>query len=208
MRDIPIGRIGLAFAAFLAIGALGSGSAHAQQDMASLVRQSGFIFAGRIEKIGAATVGLSASSDTAIVRIVRVIDRQPPVDEIAGHVVTVRLRNAEQAKAGQQVVFFTCLYGGGRSLGLNEVAELSDSDAIDQTVHAARAAIADGALRTRLDSATIVAVAKVLRTARVPAPSPRDEHEPMWWTATLEVASVLKGDAAKGTTITVRFPSN
>lgn len=208
MRDVSIGNAGLVLLALLAFGSFAAEPASAQQDMASLVRQSGFIFAGRIEKVGSATVGLSATPDTAVVRIVRVIDAQPPVDEIGGHAVTVRLRDAGHAKPGQEMVFFTYLYGGGMSLGLTEVAELPDEGSVDRSVHEARSAIADAKLRARIDSATIVAVAKVLRTARVPAPSPRDEHEPMWWTATLEVASVLKGDAAKGATITVRFPSN
>lgn len=207
MRDIPIGIAGSALGFFLAVCAFG-GQAFAQQDMNSLVRQSGFIFAGRIEKVGAATAGVPVAPDTAVVRIVRVIDKQPPIDEIAGHAVTVRLRDAGQVKPGREAVFFTYMYGGGMSLGLDEVAELPDGNGIDNSVHAARAALADAALRARLDSAEIVAVAKVVRTARVESGSPRGEHEPMWWTATLEIATVFKGDTKSRALVSVRFPSN
>ncbi|MBV9991162.1 MAG: hypothetical protein JOZ72_07690 [Alphaproteobacteria bacterium] len=208
MRDISIGHAGIVFS-FLLVGcAFWPDHAIAQQDMASLVRRSGFVFAGRIEKLGAATAGLQATPETAVVRVTRVIDRQPPVDEIAGHLVTVRLRDAGQAKPGRDAVFFTYVYGGGSSLGLNEVSELPDGNGIDQSVRAARDAIADAALRARLESADIVAAAKVLRTGRVESGTPRGEHEPMWWTATLEVVTAFKGDASKGAIVSVRFPSN
>jgi hypothetical protein len=100
------------------------------------------------------------------------------------------------------------MYGGGKSLGLNEVAELPDGNGIDQSVQVARATLADAALRKRLDSADLVVAAKVLRTARVESGTPRGEHEPMWWTATLEIATVFKGETRKGAIVSVRFPSN
>jgi len=211
MRHMPMRLVAPRFlpgAALVAAILLVATPVSSQQDLRTLVRQSGFIFAGQIEKIGAATTGLSASAQTAVVRVVRVIDEQPPIDEVKGRDVTVRLRDPKTARVGLEAVFFTYLYGGGMSLGLQEVAEMPDDGKVDEVVHAARAGLADDALRSRLDTASIVATARVLRTERVEGPPPRGEHEPMWWNATLEVASPLKGDVKAGATITVRFPSN
>jgi hypothetical protein len=212
MVDNPIRYRLLIFLLFLMFGGCGTAPSQPtspqQQNLLSLVRQSGFIFAGRIEKIGAATAGLSVQDNTAVVRVLRVIDEQPPIDEIKDHAVTVRLRDVRQAKAGQTAVFFTHLYSAGMSLGLDEAGQLPDSADIDQSVHAARMTLADDALRARLKSASIVAVATVMRVAPIESASPRSEHEPMWWNATLQVADVFKGDAKKGVMITVRFASN
>jgi hypothetical protein len=175
-----------------------------------LVRNSGFIFVGTVKKVSAATPTVVREPNTVIVTVERIAESLPPIGNIKGHDVTVRLTPREQVQEGQRVTFFTYLYSAGESLGLQSVGILPAEEAnfAPERIREARQVIADEALSKRLASATMVVLGRVVDTSPTESARERDgEHDPMWWTATIAVESSLKGNAGAGT-VAVIFASS
>jgi hypothetical protein len=203
-RRVSVSPRGL-FCAALLLASLSSATASAQPAPAptfvDLVRRSGFIFLGTVKAVGDSTPTIPREKNTAVVVVDTVLDAQPPVGNMRGQAVTVRLRDPKSMRPGQRATFFTYVYRAGSSLGVEEVAALAPEDAarLAGRVRDARQAIADEALMKRLESAELVVVgvfgeAKPTEAARDPV----SEHDPLWWRAPIRVESVLKGRQANG----------
>ena len=176
-----------------------SSPAHAQPESSfvDLVRRSGFIFQGTVKAIGESTPGIVREPNSAIVSVDRVLESQPPAGNKTGRDVTVRLRGPSEVRSGQTATFFTFVYAGGQSLGVEAVGMLPAEDprSLEDRIRAARQAIADEALTRRLQSAQLVVVGTV--TAVRPGPrNPDSEHDPLWSSATIRITTVVKGRRA------------
>jgi hypothetical protein len=186
-----------------------SSAAHAQPESSfvDLVRRSGFIFQGTVKAVGESTPGIVREANSAIVSVDRVLESQPPAGNKTGRDVTVRLRGANAVRAGQTATFFTFVYAGGPSLGVEEVGTLPADDprSLEDRIRAARQTIADEALTRRLQSAQLVVVGTV--TAVTPGPrNPDSEHDPLWSRATIRITTAIKGRASEP--VVVNFATN
>jgi hypothetical protein len=175
-----------------------------------LVRNSGFIFVGTVKRLNAATPTVVRERNTVVVTVERNVEALPPVGDMKGKDVTVRLGLREKVDDGQRVTFFTYLYSAGASLGLQSVGMLpaDDESASKDRVRAARQVIADEALSKRLSSATLVVLGRVVDAGPAQGTREREgEHDPMWWRATIAVEAALKGRVDSGT-VTAIFASS
>ena len=166
-----------------------------------LVRRSGFIFQGTVKAVGESTPSIVRESSTAVVSVDRVLESLPPASNQTGHDVTVRLRKPGEMRPGQKATFFTYVYAGGISLGLEEVGILPQQDptSLENRIRAARQTMADQALKARLKSAALVVVGVVGAAKQtVEALNPRGEHDPLWWRAPIKVTSFEKGRPTGG----------
>lgn len=186
-----------------------SSPAHAQPESSfvDLVRRSGFIFQGTVKTVGESTPGIVREPNSAIVSVDRVLESQPPAGNKTGRDVTVRLRGPSEVRSGQTATFFTFVYAGGQSLGVEAVGMLPAEEprSLEDRIRAARQAIADEALTRRLQSAALVVVGTV--TAVTPGPrNPESEHDPLWSRATIRITTVVKGRASGP--VVVNFATN
>lgn len=161
-----------------------------------LVRRSGFIFQGTVRSIGAATPTVVRQSNTAIVLVARVWEALPPVGNVQGREVTVRLRNPEQVRPGQTATFFTYVYSAGQSLGVQEVGILprEDTTRAAARIQSARRTLSDDRLSRRLVTARLVVVGSAGEARPAEGSNEhRGEHDPLWWRVPIRVETVLKG---------------
>jgi hypothetical protein len=179
--------------------------------VADLTSKSGYIFLGTVRKTRAATPTVPQEPTTAIVLVERVLDGAREIGDLKGKEVTVRLLPQEKVESGTSRVFFTYGYSFGQSVGLAEVGSLSaaEAEALTRQVQEARRAVADQAVQRRLETAELV----VLATAGEPRPTEDvkrpdvDEHDPLWWVASLKVEKTLKG-TLDGEAVSVLFARN
>jgi hypothetical protein len=175
-----------------------------------LVRRSGFIFQGTVKAVGESTPSIVRESSTAVVSVDRVLESLPPTSNQTGRDVTVRLRKPGDMRPGQKATFFTYVYAGGTSLGLEEVGTLAAEDpaTLESRIRAARQTLADQALKARLQSAELVVVGVVGEAKQTEeALNPRSEHDPLWWRAPIKVTSFEKGRSTGGS-VTVNIATN
>jgi hypothetical protein len=174
------------------------------------VRRSGFIFQGTVKAIGESTASIVREQNTAVVSVDRVLESLPPAGNQTGRDVTVRLRRPGEMRPGQKATFFTYVYAGGTSLGLEEVGILPAEDprSLEDRIRAARQTLADEALKARLQSADLVVVGVVGDPRPTDdALNPRSEHDPLWWRASIRVTSFEKGRASTAQ-VAVNFATN
>ena len=182
-----------------------------QTSITDLTRNSSIIFSGRVEKTQAATAGLPASKETAIVRVDVVLFQPVSLARLDQQQVTVRFRQGDAPPAGQPAVFFTTLYAGGPSIGLDAVGVVRDlaPDNAKAALAKARDAILDQDIAARLKTSQFV-VAGVVRAVRRLEVSDSDrvsEHDPEWAAAEVAVESIVKGAPGQKTAI-VYFASS
>jgi hypothetical protein len=186
-------------------------SAADQKTVADLTSKSGYIFLGTVRQTHAATPTVPLEPTTAIVLVDRVLDGVKEIGDLKGKEVTVRLVPREKVERGKPLVFFTYGYSFGKSVGLAEVGSLpaEEAEALSKQVREARQTSADQAVQRRLETAELV----VLATAGEPRPTEDvrrpdvDEHDALWWVASLKVEKTLKG-AVDGDTVSVLFARN
>jgi hypothetical protein len=185
--------------------------ARAQEpSFADTVRRSGFIFAGTVKALGAATPSITAGPGSAVVTVDRVLETQPPAGNPTGHDVTVRLRDPQRFHPGDRAIFFTYVQSAGATLELVEVASQPADriEEVERRIREVRRSDADQALAARLASAELVVVGVFGEARPTPeARDPRSEHDPLWWRAPIRVESFEKGRAA-GSTVYVHIATN
>jgi hypothetical protein len=183
-----------------------------QTSMTDLTRHSSIIFSGRVEKPEASTTGLPASKDTAIVRIDEVLFQPASLAPLSRQAVTVRFRQGGAPAIGQQAVFFTTLYAGGESIGLDAVGVVRDMppDNAKATLAKARDVILDEDIAARVATSPLVVAGVVRAVRRLPVPDNErvSEHDPEWALAELSIDSNVKGALPNQKTMTVYFASS
>jgi hypothetical protein len=196
-----IRHLALACLAALAVAVGAAGAARAQdelpRDYVDLVGRSGFIFQGTVREVGAATKGIQAQPDTAVVTVEAVLQALPPLGDMKGQDVTVRMGRNDRVEPGQTAIFFTYAYSMATTLGLQEIGirPAGELRAEITRVRLARSQLGDNALSARLASADMVVLGVLGKPRPTKEAEGRDgEHDPLWWQAPIKVAEVLKGE--------------
>jgi hypothetical protein len=172
-----------------------------------LTHESGFVFEGQVEKLGASTAsGYAVSAETAIVRVTRIVKTTPALSGYTDQEVTVHLRAPVSLEAGQTAVFFTHGVHYGDGMVVAEIGSVTGSAAIDAELASAIQASDDTDLTQRLAPAELVVtgVASAPKSHGAPRSEANSwrrpsEHDPDWWSATITVETVEKGAHAEKT---------
>lgn len=178
-----------------------------------LVDESGLIFKGTIEQVGAATMAdLPVTGRTAVVRMDEVLDRPYEIGDVTGDRITVELATDEDAKVGRHGVFFTTIGVIGDSLAVRQIGPLSADtpalrDLIGRNPDVTRRRH-DRHLKHCVAEAEIVVSGQVVGVrppVRKPG-QPLSFNDPAWATATIQVDRVEKGQVQLRE-ITLPFPT-
>jgi hypothetical protein len=177
-----------------------------------LVQQSTYIFSGAVEKPGAATMeSVPVNDNTAIVKISQVYTPADILGDLTGRQVTVQLKQGTPMGTGEKAVFFTNGWIYGKSIAFMEVGRMKEDqgDKLKTTVDESLQRKADQQLKARLDRATLVVLAKIVKTdaLKLEKPLPISEHNPDWRQAVLQINSVLKGEH-QGQELTIIYPGS
>jgi hypothetical protein len=187
---------------------MGRGAGMPDPTIKELVSSSGFSFAGAVESTGnAGASGLPADDRTAVVQVEQVLHAPgqftvPP----GGKVIVQMSADLPPLSPGDRATFFTNGLAYGDELVVTEVGRLpADAGAartesmagVTAPVSAVEAALAELAQDDVADHVAQAAAAvrgHVSALAEVSQDGPRGEHDAQWWTATLEVDLVARGD--------------
>lgn len=178
------------------------------------LRNSQFVVAGRVERIGVTTMSMAPSAPNAgVFKIDEILHGPPVLNGFAGKEITVMFNESAVARAGESAVLFARSWLYGESLAVIEVGrmEAKEREIMRTEIDEAHHRLADEHLLQRIALAELVIVGKVIKTG--PAPDdvrrrmPITEHNPDWWIAEIEVASVEKG-RHKDKLVTIWFPNS
>lgn len=168
-------------------------------DVAALVRQAGFIFAGTVQQLGATTIAGIPAERAVVVRVNSPLQAPALLDAYVGRDVTVELRAPDELSVGDEAVFFAGSWIYGQSIALREIGHWlsrGDLDRIRRNIVEATERLVDEELRRRLADAVAVVAGRVAQTGEV---GPRDErepereHDPRWVEAVIAIDSLLRG---------------
>jgi hypothetical protein len=165
----------------------------------ALVRNSAYMFKGRITHTRAATMpGVPITDSTAIVRVEEILQAPRTLEAHRGREITILLQ--QPLPTGQRAAFFTRPAIFGASLAVAEVGHLpanTDSGELRQRITAALQIIADERLSRLLAEAELVVVGSVTETdlpIEERQPDIISFHDPLWRAAIIAVDRILKGD--------------
>jgi hypothetical protein len=167
-----------------------------------LRQQSTFTFVGTVKQRNAATMDQVPVTDrTAIVTVEEVLQAPPMLADLAGTDVTVELSSAQQLQEGQRATFFTNGWIYSQSIAVKEVGHVEGRVSDDHASELAAQSPGTPENRTlrlqqRLAEAE-VAVTGTVSSISVPEQRPSgpiSEHNPEYREATIDIASVEKGD--------------
>lgn len=172
-----------------------------------------FIFIGTIQLKNSSTLTLLAGNveDLAVVQVDEILQAPAIFQRLQQVQITVKMKHLADAKIGEQRVFFANGWLFGESLAVVEVSSyrLEEREAaitklrsqVEEVVQDTK----EKALSKRLARASVVVYGRVTAVAEDPNVKPMlTEHDPDWWTATVAVETVLKGNVPD-TTLTFSF---
>lgn len=177
------------------------------------VRNSQFVFTGRLQKTGATTMSLvPPAPNTGVFTIDEILHGPPVLNGFAGREITVVFKESGTAEAGESSVIFATSWLYGESLAVVEVGRMEPGkrNNMRDEVNEAYQRLGDERLLERIVAAELVIAGKVLKTE--PAPEeilrrmPISEHNPEWKEAEIELAAVLKG-RHESKRVSIFFPS-
>jgi hypothetical protein len=180
-------------------------------EVTRLRHEASFVFDGTVEREAASSLSIIAPGPgTVVVRVGRIYHAPGDLHDQAGQEVTVVFADTPAPAAnGQQIVFFVEPFSYGETIGAQAVGTVAlpdDLDSLEETVGAATSEIQDQELRRHLAEADAVVHGVVLERHPVDDPSPRSEHSPDWWVATIAITSLFKGNIEGE--LLVRFPNS
>lgn len=205
-------RMGLALLATLVGASPGRAQGPAADPLRELTREAELVFVGTVLKPGAANLEVVEPNDnTAVVRVDETLATAGTLDDFTGREITVFLKDAGSAKAGEQSVFFTTVGLLGETLGVVEVGRRNGppADLRDQVAAARGQLLAEG-VRARMAAAGLAVSGRVLSTKAAAGPVPGGvitEHDPQWQEAAVEVRTVLHGQLTEKV-VSVWFPAS
>ena len=176
-----------------------------------LVSSSGLSFAGTVESTGmAGSSGLPADDHTAVVQVEQVFHAPEQFAIPPGSKVIVQMSPDQPLLGpGERVTFFTNGLAYGDELVVTEVGRLP-ADAVTarteslaglvapvSAVQAALAELAQDDVADHAAQADAVVRGHVSALAEVPHDGLPGEHDAQWWTATLQVDLVARGDVGQ-----------
>jgi hypothetical protein len=185
-----------------------------------LVAQAGVSFIGTVERaktdVGA---DLPTTENAAVVVVDEVLHGPPVLANLAGSRVTLVPAEGQPAlKNGERAVFFANSIAYGETVTLQELARQPvERVAAEAGVDAAtpgvgvRQIVADlevETLRSHAAEVEAVVLGRVSSLAKaVATQEPPREHDPDWWMATLEIASVAQG-RIRGASVKVLYANS
>jgi len=167
----------------------------------ALMARSQWVFRATVEAAGATTLRAApASANTFAVRVDEIMHGPPTLADQRGRTITLYSHAPQGLEKGTHAVFFTRSWLYGESVAVVEVGRATEREVADvrRDLEAARQVITDQHLQERIGRAELVIAGKVLRAQPAPRGDqrrPTTEHDPDWWIAEVEVASVEKGKA-------------
>jgi hypothetical protein len=177
-------------------------------NIASLIRQSTFIFVGRVEKLSATSMKAVPPTDAmAVVRIDQVIDAPGGPPDLAGKSITVQMRQPGSIRAGQQATFFTKGWLLGDSMAVIEMGHVVEANAgaVQEQVNAVHQQMANEKLQSEMATADAIVSGTVRSVYPAKVGHIGSEHDPDWYAAEIAISGALKGQMASKT-VTVLFP--
>lgn len=177
-----------------------------------LIQASTYIFAGTVEKLGSAHISsVPANDNTSVVKVEYVYTPADILDDLTGKQVTVQLKETQTISSGNRAIFFTNGWIYGKGIALTEVGHMKEEqpDKFKPRVAQSLQRKADNQLKKRIDRASLIVVAKVVKTheAKLDKRLPISEHNPHWWEAVLQISAVKKGEF-QGNELSMLFPSS
>jgi len=129
---------------------------------------------------------------------------------LKGATVTVQLKEPGSLKAGTTATFFTTGWLYGENVALKEVSHTTadlNAQSLQKQVAALQARTSDQKLQSRIQSSAMVFAGKVVASRPLQAEGGRtnSEHDPDWWTADVEVQSLLKGPPSAAKRVSLLF---
>jgi hypothetical protein len=174
-------------------------------EVLSLMDESGISFIGTVQRLGAATVAdVPVDDRTAVVRVNQLLHAPPALEGLAGMEITVQLAEGGEALApGAQAAFFTDPIAFDKGVAVREVAR-RPVEAVQGAVREATMApgsntsvfgvqLEQQRLRAHAEQADAVVKATVVGLEKVGS-MPVREHAPDYWRATMSVSHVERGD--------------
>ncbi len=164
-----------------------------------LTDEAGFVFQAEVEQLGGSTAtGFSASAETAIVRVTKIIKSPAALAGYEGQRITVEMQPPVTLRAGQSAVFLTNGVHYGDGLVVRELGNVPPEPDAEFQVNIAVQAGNDRELAQRLAQAELVISGVASAPAPFSGPSPAggrrvSEHDPDWWQSVIKVESVEKG---------------
>jgi len=164
----------------------------------ALVRNSPYMFKGKITRTRAATMpGVPITDATAVVKVEEILQATRTLETHRGREITILLQ--QPLPTGQRAAFFTRPAIFGSSLAVAESGHLpaiTDSGELRQRITAALQTIADERLSRVLADAVLVVAGTVAETdlpvEQLP-PHILSFHDPLWRAAIIAVHQILKG---------------
>lgn len=193
----------------------------ADEAIVDLLRRAPISFVGTVEHVGAATMtGLPIDERTAVVHIDHVLHAPEALSRLDGHRATVQLdAGSEPMQPGESAAFFAEGLAFGETVALREVGRLPVAD-VEPHVAAAgergergafeplRRSLSAEDLRGHASAAEAVVVGEVVGLQSAAGQEGAvSEHDPDWWTATIAVQHVERGDLQPGQ-VTVLYPNS
>jgi hypothetical protein len=176
----------------------------------ALLRDSHFVVAGNVERLGAATMTIDPTvQNVGVFRIEEILSGPPVLAGFTGRDITVVFTDLDHVHPGDRGVLFATSWLYGESLAVVEVGMLEEGERATMQDEIGRAGqrLADERLRERLARADLVIAGQVAATALLEGEGPVvSEHDPEWWQAEIDVESVVKGSAGKR--VTILFPGS
>ena len=178
----------------------------------SAIGQSNFIFYGEVIKTGASNLSIPVSGNSAIVKVIEVIDAPAPFNNMKEREITVLFSPDRKNSPGDKQVFYTTGWHYGKTMGVKEVPNNLDKemvaglkDRIDQE----RIRISNDSLTDELRKASFVIQGVVVDIRNIDKREPfmDSEHDPEYKLALIEIKMVLKGKISEKT-IMVYFSSS
>lgn len=174
-----------------------------------LVRDSHFVVAGSVERLGTTTIPIDpAVQNVGVFRIDEILSGPPVLNGFAGRDITVVFRDLDHVHQGDRAVLFATSWLYGQSLAVVEVGMMDEGEQarMRDEIGQAEQRLSDERLRERLARADLVIAGRVTEIAPLEGEGRVvfTEHDPEWWKAEVDVETVAKGHAEGR--VTVLFP--
>lgn len=185
----------------------------ARRDIGELLERAGFVFFGRIRRLGAATMAsVPVTESTAVVRVEEVVRAPDAVGDQTGREITVELRTPRIKPKGR-ALFFTEGLSFGESIAVREIGRVRTKDPgrLRKEVDELMERRAGQALERRVAGSDLIVVGRIgaMRPiGRADEKRSRSEHDPDWWEAAIEAESVERGRHDLRKPVPLIFPNS
>ena len=185
----------------------------ARRDMGELLERAGFVFFGRIQRLGTATMeSVPVTESTAIVRVEEVVLAPDAVGDPTGRDVTIELRTPRIKPRGR-ALFFTEGLSFGESIAVREIGRVRTKDPgrLRKQVDELMERGVSQALERRIAGSDLVVVGRIGAMRPIERSEERrgrSEHDPDWWEAAIEAESVERGEHDLTKPVRLIFPNS